>query len=119
MTQAFVIFHWFIMKINELSFIEILNQHRCLITSIIDSTALLHNNPNAYAYCRISHTHVLLLAGVETNITQSCREIIAFITSCIYMIQQHEQAVDSRANARPINQIWASCNEKAAKDADT
>lgn len=35
------------------------------------------------------------------------------------MIKEHEEAVDSRANARPINQIWAACNEKAPKDADT
>jgi len=35
------------------------------------------------------------------------------------MILQHEQPVDSRANVRPINQIWGTCNEKAQKDADT
>lgn len=67
-----------------------------------------------------SHTYGgLLLVSVTTNIIQTCREIIAFLNSWINMILQHEQPVDSRANIKLINQIWGTCNEKAAKDVDT
>lgn len=88
-----------------------------LFMSIIDPASLLFHHMCIYS--RTSHS-LSLLMGIASKIIQTRRDIIAFLNSWIRMILQQEQPVDSRANARLINQIWeGACNEKAPKDADT